>query len=171
MTKEEIQKLAEAYGESFKTGEWFEKIRIDAFIEGANSQSKEIEENSIDTLKSSRHPNKENKCISHSFFKEEWNTLSDRVKNYISSLEQRCDPSGEIQMIGSLTEQRDALIEKDNEFKERVSLVCEELRRAHSKMENCIDASLPLPTLGRYLQSDLKEISNIISDAINSLEQ
>lgn len=42
MTTEERGKLAKAaveYGESFKTGEWFETIRIDAFIAGAQWSS------------------------------------------------------------------------------------------------------------------------------------
>jgi hypothetical protein len=64
------------------------------------------------------HPNHTNKCISHIHFGEMWNNLPDRVKNYICDLEQRADPAGKIQMIGSLTEQRDALIEKNNELKE-----------------------------------------------------
>lgn len=35
------QEAAEQYGESFKTGEFFERIRIDAFISGAKWQSEQ----------------------------------------------------------------------------------------------------------------------------------
>ena len=44
MTTEERGNLAKAaveYGESFKTGEWFETIRIDAFIAGAEWHRKQ----------------------------------------------------------------------------------------------------------------------------------
>lgn len=36
-----LQEAAEEYGESFKTGEFFERIRIDAFISGAKWQSEQ----------------------------------------------------------------------------------------------------------------------------------
>ena len=51
-----------------------------------------------------------NLYLKHCYFGTEWDTLSDKVKNYICDLEQPCDPSGNIQTIGSLTEQRDALV-------------------------------------------------------------
>lgn len=36
MTQDEINKAASEYGESFKTGEWFETLRMEAFKAGAN---------------------------------------------------------------------------------------------------------------------------------------
>ncbi len=65
------------------------------------------------------HPDRKSMCTAHSHFGAMWNDLPDRVKNYISSLEQRGDKAGEIQMIASLTEQRDALVERLLEIKEK----------------------------------------------------
>jgi hypothetical protein len=36
MNKQSIEEAAEKWGSSFKTGSWFEKIRIESFIAGAN---------------------------------------------------------------------------------------------------------------------------------------
>lgn len=36
ITKADIETSAELWAESFKTGEWFERLRKEAFIEGAN---------------------------------------------------------------------------------------------------------------------------------------
>jgi hypothetical protein len=40
----------------------------------------------------------------------EINALPDRVRYYIHDIETRCDPSGDVQTIASLTEQRDGLL-------------------------------------------------------------
>lgn len=67
-------------------------------------------------IKSRFHPERKSKCIGHIHFGDMWNTLPDRVKNYICDLEQICDHTGMVQQIASLTEQRDALVEKLNEL-------------------------------------------------------
>lgn len=64
------------------------------------------------------HPERKNQCVGHIHFGEMWDTLPDRVKNYICAMEQRCDPTGEVQQIASLTEQRDALVDQVVELKE-----------------------------------------------------
>lgn len=40
--KAQIEKDAEEYGESFKTGEWFETLRIEAHKAGAISQNNKV---------------------------------------------------------------------------------------------------------------------------------
>lgn len=40
----DFEKAAEEYAESFKTGEWFETIRKEAFLKGADHSRKRIEE-------------------------------------------------------------------------------------------------------------------------------
>ena len=40
----------------------------------------------------------------------EVNALPEPVRTYVFDLETRCDPSGDVQRIASLTEQRDALV-------------------------------------------------------------
>jgi hypothetical protein len=69
-------------------------------------------------IKSIFHPDRKSKTIGHSHFGDMWDSLPDRAKNYIAEIEQRCDPTGEVQMIASLTEQRDALVQKNLELKE-----------------------------------------------------
>jgi hypothetical protein len=47
---------------------------------------------------------------------DEINALPEKLRRYIHDLETRCDPAGDIQQIGSLTEQRDALVTRVKEL-------------------------------------------------------
>ena len=47
---------------------------------------------------------------------EHINALPLPLRNYIHWLETRCDPTGDLQRIASLTEQRDALVVKVREL-------------------------------------------------------
>lgn len=69
------------------------------------------------------HPDRANNSICHSYFGDMWHTLPDRAKNYIADIEQSCDQTGNIQIIASLGEQRDALIEKILELKSEIELL------------------------------------------------
>jgi hypothetical protein len=51
------------------------------------------------------------------------NALPDHVREYIHALETICDPSGLVQTIASLTEQRDALAEQNRELRDRISIL------------------------------------------------
>lgn len=42
--QKKYEEAAKEYGESFKTGEWFEKLRIEAFLAGASFAEKQIQE-------------------------------------------------------------------------------------------------------------------------------
>lgn len=87
-------------------------------------------------MKSRFHPEKKNKCIAHVHFGEMWDTLPERVKNYICDLEQRADPSGEIQTIASLTEQRDGLVERVRELEDEIELLGYEMRERAERLED-----------------------------------
>ena len=53
---------------------------------------------------------RKNKCEAHAALGKSWDRLPNKVKNYINELEQRSDPSGDVQTIACLAEQRDALV-------------------------------------------------------------
>lgn len=57
---------------------------------------------------------------------DEINALPERVRAYVHDLETRCDPSGDVQRIASLTEQRDALVLANREQREALTAIAEE---------------------------------------------